>query len=272
MAVVPAPVPQPAVQARPDPALGVFETLLVVDDHPVERDAHLARLRASLTALYPHLTPPPLDVPVVDPPHRWSTTGTSVEALRIAVAPDSRSELVATVERRPAAGHFATENGGQSTTRPVALQGFTLAGGLGAHKWADRSLLDRAQAKLPDGALPLILDGDGSVLEASRANVFAVRDGALFTPPLDGRILPGVTRMRVIELAGTLGLEAHQEPLSRDDLLTADEVFLTGSVRGIEVAASLDGAPLAGAGEAAERLAAELRRAWVGVKTTAAFG
>ena len=92
-----------------------------------------------------------------------------------------------------------------------------LAGGLGEHKWVDRSLLDEAQAALPAGALPLIVDADGAVLEASRANLFAVRDGALFTPPLDGRILPGVTRARVIEIAAE---ERHRDSRGRARIAT----------------------------------------------------
>ncbi len=148
----------------------------------------------------------------------------------------------------------------------VALNTLNVAAGIGVHKWADRSLLDEAQAELPADSLSLIVDEDGAVLEASRANVFAVRNGALFTPPLDGRILPGITRMRVLELAGEVGIDAHEAELSRADLLAADEVFLTGSVRGIERAESLDGAPLQGGTEIAERLATELRQAWTGVK------
>ena len=139
-----------------------------------------------------------------------------------------------------------------------------MPGGLGAHKWADRSLLEGVQAGLPDDALPLIVDEDGAALEASRANVFAVRNGALFTPPLDGRILPGIARARVLELAAASGIEVHETALRRADLLAADEVFLTGSVRGVEPAASLDGAALAGAGPVAGALATELRRVWLG--------
>jgi len=136
--------------------------------------------------------------------------------------------------------------------------------GLGAFKWADRSLLDQAQARLPDHTLPLIVDAGGAVLEASRANLFAVRDGALFTPPLDGRILAGVTRGRVLEIAAGAAIEAHESVLDRDDLLAAEEVFLTGSVRGIEPVASLDGETLPGGRPLTEQLAAELRRAWLG--------
>lgn len=230
---------------RPDPQLGVFETLLLVDGHPVELEAHIARLEASLETLFPGQTPPSLDVPVVD----------SAGALRIMVAPDGAGLLHARTEAREA--HLGGE---------ISLHSLPLAGGLGPHKWADRSLLDEAQAMLPEGALPLLVDEQGSVLEASRANVFAVRDGALLTPPLDGRILPGVTRMRVIELAGELGIEAHETSLSLGDLATANEVFLTGSVRGIERVGAIDGSVLSSRGEIAAGLAAELRRTWLGTK------
>lgn len=246
---------------RPDPALGVFETLLVLDGRPVELDAHLARLRSSLATLYPDLTVPRLEVPVDRGPCEPLSTGTSVEALRIAVAPDADGRLAAAVERRPASGHFATEKRGKVTTRAISLSSMQLRGGLGAHKWGDRSLLEKAQKELPAAALPLIVDEEGSVLEASRANIFAMRDGVLLTPPLDGRILPGITRARVLEIAAALGIEARETPLRRDDLLAADEAFLTGSVRGIERIACLDGALLMD-GELAKRIDAELWQAW----------
>ncbi len=239
----------------PDPRQGVFETLLVIDGRAVELDAHLSRLRASLTALFPDRTPPPLDVP---------NTGTSqVSALRIAVAPEVDGELAATIECRPATGHFAPENGGQSSTQAVSLRSLTLAGGLGAHKWVDRSLLDVAQAGLPaPDTLPLLVDADGAVLEASRANVFAVREGRLLTPPTDGRILPGVTRMRVLEIAAAMGIETDETALAREDLLSADEVFLSGSVRGIEPVDKLDGIALPTGGEVGSTIAAELWESW----------
>lgn len=233
----------------PDPRNGVFETLLLLDGRPIEWESHIARLHASLAVLYPDLAAPEI-----------SPAGPLLgDALRIDVAP-AGGRLRARVSTRQIDRRAAP-----------ALRSLMLPGGLGVHKWADRSLLEGVQAKLPDNALPLIVD-DEEVLEASRANVFAVREGALVTPPLDGRILPGVTRMRVLELAAALDIETHEITVFREDLLAADEVFLTGSVRGVEPAGSLDGAPLAGAGEIADRLAAALRRAWTGAKTAAAFG
>ena len=203
-------------------------------------------------------------MPSLGGPYGPLSDGTSQRApdglssMRVTVAPIGGGRLDLEVDSRGIERELVFD------PRPIALHSRVCAGGLGAHKWADRSWLDEAQAGLPAGALPLIVDADGAVLEASRANVFAVRDGALFTPPLDGRILPGVTRARVLEIAATDGLETHETELSRDDLLAADEVFLTGSIRGIEPVRALDGVRVGQGGEVAARLTAELRRAWLG--------
>jgi para-aminobenzoate synthetase/4-amino-4-deoxychorismate lyase len=111
--------------------------------------------------------------------------------------------------------------------------------------------------------VPLLLGADGAVLEAGRANLFAVFDRALATPPLDRRILPGTARAAVLALAAELGIEAAERPLSLEDLRRSGEVFLTSSVRGIRPARWLDGAELPGHATT-DRLAAELRRRWLG--------
>jgi len=230
----------------PDPRQGVFETLLVLDGRPVEFAAHMERLKASLAKLFPDLPAP--DLGEMDAPAKRGS-------LRITVMPigkelDMRASVQTVVQR----------------SEPAALHSLCVPGGLGAHKWADRSLLDEAQAKLPADALPLIVDDDGAVLEASRANIFAVRDGALLTPPTDGRILPGITRMRILEIAAAAGRAVRETELTHADLLVADEVFLTGSVRGVERVRSIDGTALALGGEVASDLGAELRRTWLAAK------
>ena len=78
-----------------------------------------------------------------------------------------------------------------------------VAGGLGEHKWVDRRL-----AGAPDSADDVLLvDELDDVLECGSANVFVVVHGALATPPLDGRILPGTVRARVLALAHADGIE-----------------------------------------------------------------
>ena len=102
---------------------------------------------------------------------------------------------------------------------PAVLRPVVVPGGLGAHKWRDRALLESLEAEDP-ATLPLLLDADGLVLETSRTSV-VVRGahGDLSTPPADGRILPGVTaahagaRPRVLTLAD---LEAAPRALRRE--------------------------------------------------------
>jgi len=114
-----------------------------------------------------------------------------------------------------------------------------LPGGHGRHKWQDRRQLaelvsraGRAGALGPDEHL-LIVDTDGDVLETDRGNVFAVIDGTLCTPPLDGRLLPGITRATVLRLAAEAGIPAKEVRLTVADLADAAEVFMTNAVRGL---------------------------------------
>jgi para-aminobenzoate synthetase/4-amino-4-deoxychorismate lyase len=144
----------------------------------------------------------------------------------------------------------------------VSLRRLVVPGGLGGHKWADRDLLTKAEASFGE-AVALLLDADGSVLEASRGNVFVVRRGMLFTPPADGRILPGVTRRRVLELASEVGLDVREESMALDRLLEGDEVFLTGAVRGIEPVQRLEELRSWVAGELSRVLSRKLRALWL---------
>ena len=75
----------------------------------------------------------------------------------------------------------------------------------------------------------LMLNGKGEVAECTADNIFLVRRGELFTPPLDAGILEGVTRNAIIELADEQGMKVHQVPLTRYDVYVADEMFITGS-------------------------------------------
>ena len=77
----------------------------------------------------------------------------------------------------------------------------------------------------------ILLDFDGNVTEGPGFNVFAVKDGVLITP--DRGILAGVSRKTVLEIADHLGIRAVIRPLSIDELLAADEVFLSSSGGGV---------------------------------------
>jgi branched-chain amino acid aminotransferase len=75
----------------------------------------------------------------------------------------------------------------------------------------------------------LMLNHKGEIAECTGDNIFLVRKGTLYTPPIDAGILEGVTRDAVIELAQAAGIEVREVPLTKHDVYIADEVFLTGT-------------------------------------------
>ncbi len=231
----------PRPVARPDPRAGVFETLLAVDGRPVALELHLARLEASVRGLYGRPLPPGLGA-------RLRAAGAErpdAGRLRLSVRPGPGRALEVAV--------VATRLPGSRP--PVRLQRTTVPGGLGAHKWSDRRLLDAlSEAVAPEQ--PVLCDLDGHVLETARANLFLVdADGALVTPPVAGRLLPGVTRTRVLAHARHLGLDVRiSASVTLGDLRRAGEVFVTGALGGVEVVASCDSHELDSGREVAELL------------------
>ena len=75
----------------------------------------------------------------------------------------------------------------------------------------------------------IMLTDDGYIADGPGENVFAVKDGTIWTPPLATSILPGVTRDTIIQMAQDLGYEVKEQNLIRSDLALADEVFMTGT-------------------------------------------
>lgn len=108
------------------------------------------------------------------------------------------------------------------------------------------SVLAKREARLRGADEALILNASGNVAEASVANLFAVRDGALQTPLVSQGALPGITRASVLEIALELGVPARECVLGRMDLFAAEEIFLTGSGARIVPVARLDGQPIGG--------------------------
>jgi len=87
----------------------------------------------------------------------------------------------------------------------------------------------------------IALDVSGYVSEGSGENIFVARNGRLHTPPLSGSILDGITRRCVLTLAGEMGLEVREEPIPREMLYIADEIFFCGTAAEITPVRSVDG-------------------------------
>jgi branched-chain amino acid aminotransferase len=103
------------------------------------------------------------------------------------------------------------------------------------------NVMAKLEAKQRGGDEALLLNAAGAVAETSVANLFAVRDGEVLTPPATDGALEGITRATVLEIAQSIGLPARTQSLGRFDLLAAEEVFLTGSGAGLVAVRSLDG-------------------------------
>jgi para-aminobenzoate synthetase / 4-amino-4-deoxychorismate lyase len=209
----------PAADLAPRPTAGVFTSLAVTGGRTRGLAAHLDRLAASVARLYAK------DLPVSLPADlARCLAGRPAGRLRITVRPVG-GPLQATVEVVP-----LTPPPDAVTLRPV-----TVSGGIGAHKYRDRRLLAALtrQARLGPGEQLLLTDDTGELLETDRANLFAVADGVLLTPPADGRLLPGTTRAAIIQAAHDSGIKVGFKPLTLDQLQAASEVFVTNAVAGI---------------------------------------
>ena len=86
----------------------------------------------------------------------------------------------------------------------------------------------------------IALDTFGYVSEGSGENVFVVRNGEIYTPPLSASILPGITREMIIQVAGDLGYRMREENVPREMLYIADELFFAGTAVEITPVRSVD--------------------------------
>jgi branched-chain amino acid aminotransferase len=245
--------------------LGLFETLRTWDRRPLLLDRHLARLRRSAGALRLPLDPAALpDADAV------------ASLLGVAGVEGDAMLRITMTGGRPEGGGSVVWMRHAPLPEPVGDGGAGIIFGrwaadgeedLARHKtlnyWSRRLASERARARGADEMLNLA--PDGRIWEGSRTNVFAVRGETLLTPGLDAPIVPGIMRGLVIELAGGEGIDVREGDLARDPgLATADEVFLTNSVRGIiPVGREIDGGRAWPGGPITRRLQSGLA-AWAG--------
>gem|GEM_PF-381023 len=250
LGVVP-PAPTGTTAARKgvsDPGAGLIETVLAVGSRAVEVADHAARLRRSV----------------------WELTGSTltddVEGLLERAARDAGAGAHRLRVRQPLpAPRSQAPTGGRSgpgravveiepVSHPVpvdASHGLVLGvveapeHGLERHKFADRGWVDVALAAgrrtTPDADDVALRTRAGDLLETTRACLLAVlpaRDGCgsvptLLTPPCDGRVLPGVTRQVLVDLARARGWQVRLAALDDDVLARADTLLTANALRGV---------------------------------------
>ncbi len=207
--------------------LGAFETVRLFGGRAYLLDRHLDRLARSLDAVG-LAVPPAVDALEAGLDALVARNGTPDCLARITVTAgsasraDDRHVLIALrdLPTRPARVEIGVAEFAHDTRSPLV--------GVKSTSYLVHYLL-RERAEAEGRTDDLMVDPAGHITEATVANVFAVRDGRLVTPPLSEGILAGVTRGRVLELAAGAGLPIAEEALPRDALVTVDELFLTGA-------------------------------------------
>ncbi|MCW2801155.1 MAG: bifunctional aminodeoxychorismate synthase component I/aminodeoxychorismate lyase [Aeromicrobium sp.] len=232
-----------------DVSLGIYDTLLIEDGVVLDAEAHLARLDASVRAIYGTTIRAGLDAAV----HRRAEGLTGRQRMRIDAVPGG-SEVVVTMTTRLIDDDAAT----------WILTPRTIVGGFGPHKWSDRTALTHDSA--PDRDL-LLIDEGGAILETARAGIFVVQDDGVHAPAADGRILPSTARARIIEILRDAGVPVFQRRLTVDDLASATEIFVANSLRGVMPIVGCDGIGSWAVGRTTEWIRDELWRFWRGFDT-----
>lgn len=103
------------------------------------------------------------------------------------------------------------------------------------------SIIATQEAKRDGYDEAILLDHKGNVSEAPGENIFIVRDGRLITPPLSSSALEGITRDSIIKIGRDLDFEVSEKVVTKSDLMSSDEIFLTGTAAEITPITSMDG-------------------------------
>lgn len=110
----------------------------------------------------------------------------------------------------------------------------------------------------------ILLDENDFVCEGSGENIFVVKNGQIATPPLSASILEGINRDSVMQIAGDMGMPVTERNITRTELITADEVFMTGTAAELVPVREIDDQTIGEPGEITRQLQAKFEDALYG--------
>lgn len=228
----------------------VFDGARLFDGVTPDLDRHCARANASAAALALRptvsvedmvaiieegLKPYPKGAAVYIRPMYWAIDG---DPSIVTNDPDKTGFCVALEEvPMPAPGASATL--GTTRFRRPVLEDAVVNAKAGCLYPNNQRMLREARAKGFTNAL--VTDALGNVAEAATANVFIVRDGAVFTPAANGTFLAGITRARHMANLRADGFDVHEAVLTYEDVRAADEVFLSGNASKVTPVTEFEG-------------------------------
>lgn len=106
------------------------------------------------------------------------------------------------------------------------------------------NVMARIEANQANADEALMLNDEGNVAECTADNVFIVKNGQIFTPPITAGALRGITRSVVFEIAAETGIKVTEADITRHDVFIADEAFLTGTAAEVVPLVKADGRPI----------------------------
>ena len=106
------------------------------------------------------------------------------------------------------------------------------------------NVMARIEANLAGADEALMLNDAGNVAECTADNVFIIKRGQIFTPPITAGALRGITRSVAFEIAAELGIKISEVDITRHDVFIADECFLTGTAAEVIPVIKADGRPI----------------------------
>lgn len=217
---------------------GLFETMRMQGRTVFRLERHLARIERGLAAL---------NIPVPAELRHWVLEATlpchgevairltvtrGVAASGVAPPAEARPTVIVVVNPCPAFPGTVYEKGLTAHVASGRRNEYSITAGLKTLAYTDAiAAFIEAQRAGADEAL--FLDTAGHCSEATSSNLFASIGGTLVTPPVSCGALPGITRDAVLEIAAALGVPSAERAFELEELLGADEAFLTSSLRGL---------------------------------------
>lgn len=198
---------------------GIFETFPAANGVPVFFEEHWERLKNS--SLYFRYSFPfdPLDV---FKKIRASISSAQIRGIRLTYKPNS-GLIFQILEQKELPKEWKLV---VSVDKPHPLA---------SHKITDRAHYEDLWKKaFQEGCQDMLMVSDeGRILETTRANIFMFAKGKLITPPANGKILPGIARLKVIQQAAHSGIPVEEREIILEELSNADLFFVTNSLIGI---------------------------------------
>jgi branched-chain amino acid aminotransferase len=207
-------------------AKGVFETMLGLDGIVLDTALHISRLRAGLKVLGVKM--PSIDPSALREVLRCNQLLSARVRLMVWQAGKETHVLITALPYKVSEKPMyrvclmktnRTANDLLSNVKSLDYEVFAKA-------------YSRAQAQGFDEAL--LMNRQGHIFEASRGNIFWMKDGVLYTPPLSSGCLNGITRQQVIKQAKSMKIPVEERKLTLDILKRSDAAFLTNSLAGIK--------------------------------------